>query len=388
MKFKWQIMIALILLIGVYSLLGSRPAVNQKEQTVKPPSYQQMVLASFQGKHSTKDLAPGLVYHHLAWGSPAVQEAHVLAWDVTAKGIDIVPVLAHGSLFGYETISQMAAQINPLGGINGGFFDPFGRPLGPLVADGQVITSGVENTPAFYLTADGIPHIGPIFLDARAKIGDAVVVLDGINRPRAQDKVILFSRDYGMTTREKAAGISLVVAKGALTDIKRNVGGVEIPADGYVLSVYGPRAAALENLPLRTGDRVDLSVFYKSVETGAPLLFAAAGEPQLLRGGKIDAQAIAQSRILAGRSPRTAIALVPPHLVLLVAVDGRNPTASVGMTLTELAEFLRRLGATEAVNLDGGASTTMVLGTKVVNQPSLNMERPTAFGLFLVKAPK
>ena len=55
---------------------------------------------------------------------------------------------------------------------------------------------------------------------------------------------------------------------------------------------------------------------------------------------------------------------------LMITVDGREPGVSVGMTLQELAEYLLNLGAVDAMNLDGGGSTTMVLDGKVVNKPS------------------
>jgi len=51
-------------------------------------------------------------------------------------------------------------------------------------------------------------------------------------------------------------------------------------------------------------------------------------------------------------------------------VDGRQPERSVGMTIAELAALLAELGAVEAINMDGGGSTTMVVRDKVVNSPS------------------
>ena len=54
----------------------------------------------------------------------------------------------------------------------------------------------------------------------------------------------------------------------------------------------------------------------------------------------------------------------------MVTVDGRQPAHSVGMNLPELAQFLLEMGALEAMNLDGGGSTTMFLDGKLVNKPS------------------
>jgi len=54
----------------------------------------------------------------------------------------------------------------------------------------------------------------------------------------------------------------------------------------------------------------------------------------------------------------------------LVTVDGRQPDASAGMTLVELQRLAKRIGLTDALNLDGGGSTTMVIAGNVVNHPS------------------
>jgi exopolysaccharide biosynthesis protein len=55
---------------------------------------------------------------------------------------------------------------------------------------------------------------------------------------------------------------------------------------------------------------------------------------------------------------------------LMITVDGRQPGVSVGMSLYELADYLLSIGAVDAMNLDGGGSTTMFLDGRVVNTPS------------------
>ncbi len=98
-----------------------------------------------------------------------------------------------------------------------------------------------------------------------------------------------------------------------------------------------------------------------------------AGVPQLIKNGNID---ITWATEKAGRSfaetrhPRTAIAKLKDGKFLMITVDGRQPGVSVGMTLQELADYLFSLGAVDAMNLDGGGSTTMFLDGKVVNTPS------------------
>ena len=75
------------------------------------------------------------------------------------------------------------------------------------------------------------------------------------------------------------------------------------------------------------------------------------------------------SRNAEARHARTAIGFSrDSSTLILLAVDGG--TTSVGATLTELATLMRKLGAWQAMNFDGGGSTTMVIGDTVVNRPT------------------
>ena len=88
------------------------------------------------------------------------------------------------------------------------------------------------------------------------------------------------------------------------------------------------------------------------------------GGPRLVRDGEVHITGEAerfQRDVLEGRAPRTALGFTADHKLLLVTVNGRQPGVSVGMTLTELAELMLELGAVNAMNLDGGGSTTMVI---------------------------
>ncbi|MEJ7701355.1 MAG: phosphodiester glycosidase family protein [Pyrinomonadaceae bacterium] len=88
------------------------------------------------------------------------------------------------------------------------------------------------------------------------------------------------------------------------------------------------------------------------------------------------------------RHPRTAVAKLAGDKFLMVTVDGRQPGTSVGMSLQELAEMLLKFGAVDAMNLDGGGSTTMFVGGKVINQPSdKEGERKVSDVIFSFSAP-
>lgn len=78
-------------------------------------------------------------------------------------------------------------------------------------------------------------------------------------------------------------------------------------------------------------------------------------------------------RHAVSRHPRTAIGIRPDNVAILITIDGRHPSQSIGLTLYELAQMLKALGCTDAINLDGGGSTTMwVRNYGVINHPSDN----------------
>lgn len=107
---------------------------------------------------------------------------------------------------------------------------------------------------------------------------------------------------------------------------------------------------------------------------------ALAGAHRLIEEGEVHPSitrnaTAREKRHASRRHPRTAIGLRPDRTGLLITVDGRHPGNAEGMTLVELAEFMQGLGCVEALNLDGGGSTTMWLREEgVVNHPSDNKE--------------
>lgn len=115
------------------------------------------------------------------------------------------------------------------------------------------------------------------------------------------------------------------------------------------------------------------------------------GYPELLDAGARvgDLLVEANPSFAASRHPRTAVAVsVEEPRLYLVVVDGRQGDYSTGMTLPELAELLEALGAEEALNLDGGGSSVLVVHGRAVSRPSDDAgERPVVNALLLVEDP-
>jgi len=128
---------------------------------------------------------------------------------------------------------------------------------------------------------------------------------------------------------------------------------------------------------LRIGSRVELDTKYTALDGSeadwekAEAIVGGAGllllEGRIVTDWKVEqlAQTFAQTR-----HPRTLVGTHADGSIWLVTVDGRQPRLSAGMSLFELRTLVRRLGLTNALNLDGGGSTTMWVGGKTVNSPS------------------
>jgi hypothetical protein len=113
------------------------------------------------------------------------------------------------------------------------------------------------------------------------------------------------------------------------------------------------------------------------------------GGPRILRAGQVSVEREKEGQREGFDSeshPRTAVGFTQDRRYLVLAVvDGRQPGHSRGVSLYELAEILLEFGCTEALNLDGGGSSTMVIRNRVVNSPSDPFgARPVASALLII----
>ncbi len=126
-----------------------------------------------------------------------------------------------------------------------------------------------------------------------------------------------------------------------------------------------------------------------STTAAGPEVDVIGGFPELLDGGRRvgDLGVESNPSFAASRHPRTAVGVDPEGRRLwIVVVDGRQGAYSTGMSLPELAELFEGLGVREALNLDGGGSSVMVVDGRVVSRPSDETgERAVVNALLLVR---
>ena len=160
-----------------------------------------------------------------------------------------------------------------------------------------------------------------------------------------------------------------------VVEARTDGGAVPIPAGGAVLVARGTAARRSGG-----GGRQQLVTF--TVNLGPPtwpdIVAAIGGGPQIVRERRPRSFAQARSSRrsqLGPRAPRSAVGQLRDGRIMLVAVDGRQPGYSVGLTNLELAQALVRLGAVTGMALDSGGSTTMAFDGKLLNRPRTEPER-------------
>ena len=296
---------------------------------------------------------------------------------------------------GTETTSSIARRHGALAAVNAGFFrtaGPYrGEPAGILLVAGKVLSEPYQKRPGLAVTNKG-SRTRLAVVDAEVRV-EAVVSksvrrrVAGVNRPRLGDELILFTPEFDRTTLTGPDGAEAIVDRGRVEAVIDAKGAAAIPLSGWVLSGHGA-AAAWVRARIRPGTRLKLVTDVSlTPEPGFAADFVAGGGPRLVRSGKpAPAGPEAGSPgFVDTRHPRTAVGVRADGRILLVTVDGRQPERSVGMTIAELSALLLELGAVEAVNMDGGGSTTMVAGGRVVNGPSdLTGERPVGDALLVL----
>jgi Phosphodiester glycosidase len=284
-----------------------------------------------------------------------------------------------------ERTSSMCTRVHCLLALNGDFAAVGSdQPIGGFVTGGQLLRSPSPTHHQLSVTEDGTLRAGSLEWSGKLMPTDLQpIVLNGVNTAVAENQVVLYTPAFGASTQTSGPGASLVLRNvepaGALRlnqttmvellSFQADGADRPIPADGAVLAGRGEGADALRRLWGRVQSGAASAKAFLRLETPAGVVESVGGSPILLRDGK-RWFAEADDNFTQGRHPRTIVGWNAAGEVLMVTVDGRDRGRSVGMTLAEATELMSSLGATEAINLDGGGSTTFVAQGVVVNEPS------------------
>jgi hypothetical protein len=305
--------------------------------------------------------------------------------------VRLVSALSNDEVVDAERVEGIAARHQAVAAINGGFFNvKNGEPTGLLKVRGELVSDTSLGRGAVVIISppNGKTELAfdqisaKVTMKFRAEGFNWVVPIDGVDTTRERGKVMLYTPAYHGDTDTAPKGTEWIIRgskKPVVTEIRKDAGRTPIPQDGAVLSFGG-----LE-LPDELGALdVGTSVSFETAWTAANGLSTARLEQAehivngagLLRLNGVTPtnwqthERLVPDTFINQRHPRTLIGVDRAGFIWLVAIDGRQADHSVGMTFADLLRVCDRLDLRDALNLDGGGSTTMVVQGKVVNQPS------------------
>lgn len=360
-----------------------------------------LITISGQDRPAPREIAPGVEHSVIRRGDQTGATGRD-RWQINLLVVDPAKAtirLAQGmdEVAGAETTSSMAARHGAVAAINGGYFRTTGiargEPVGVLSIRGRILSEPVRNRAALVFREEGNgirAAFSRISLEAELVVGRrSAIRIDGFNRPREKDELIVFTPEFHRTTLTGPDGLELEVVGGRVVALHEGRGSLPVPRDGLIISASGSAADKLKTV-VRKGSRIEVRTRQRTdPDAGFEPDFILGGGPRLIAAGRSviaeDASSYAEA-FYTTRHPRTAIGRRADGRLVLVTVDGRQPALSVGMSIAELAALMLELGCTEAMNLDGGGSTTMVAGGRIVNSPSdATGERPVSDALLVVR---
>ncbi len=301
--------------------------------------------------------------------------------DLTEKSVHFSLLTPKGGIDTTATVSDLASsEDEAVAALNADFFSVTGTKalsLGIEIKDGQLLQSPIyPETMATISALDDVLSLSYLDFHIMAVApNQAYQAVRHVNKHTSYyGDILLYTSVFngGYSPAPGGEVVEVVVENGLITEFRRNMPPVKIPKDGCVLVVSeGVNMFFSNNFSVGDPIRFDYSITPDI--SGADT--ALGGGAMLVENGR---PLTDFSHVISGYNPRSALGLDKSgtHLYL-VAVDGRQEQ-SRGMTMSELAALMAKLGCDSAVNLDGGGSTNMVASDvwqkalHTVNSPTEN----------------
>lgn len=365
--------------------------------TLSPPAPTAAAIVSAYASASREPLAPGVQYDQgRLLTSAGSQAVNIVEVDLANPAISLESSLSNGRVTGLERTSSQAQNHSVEGhrvvaAINGDVWAGFSNdmehaPNGLHVESGELVTVGPAARPTFGVGADGRPLLGSplVSVTLTTSLGGQYLI-NRVNQLRRPGEVVLYSPRFGARTSSAASGIDIVIGglalplrtagtwSGVVSAVRASEGGW--PIDPGTLVLTAPTTSALGTLV--PGEPIALAT---TVTPGwESILHAIGGREWILRDGAVS---ISPRPASADEiHPRSSVGLTADGRLILATVDGRRAGWSDGARLPELAELMLSRGAVNALNLDGGGSTSLAIrragasGPVLVNRPSDGTER-------------
>lgn len=362
----------------VIDILKNEKYVDTKEKknkTTKPAN-----VASVEKIDKSKKIQDGISYRYIQDELNGKQfQAHILTVE-NGSNYELRPFSAAGAYNGRGSLLAQTKSLGLVAAVNSSYFDSDGWVVGVTKDRGRLIS--VEDSPhSAFIVNKGVPKIvKDIAYNGYMDLYNGKrLTIKGMNRMRIAEDCVVYNNAFATSTKTNQWGREIKLKNGKVISVSK-LGDMSIEPDTVVVSGHGTNAQMLASV--RPGMRLHINEALGNEEADQAETVVGAG-PLLVENGLVNVRSREENianDIVGGRAPRTAIGVKKNRDVILVVVDGRS-TSSCGMTLEELAAFMVKLGAKEALNFDGGGSSEMVLKGNIVNKPSEGGERLVSMGL-------
>jgi len=340
--------------------------------------------------HHSIQWGPGLRWHQQ--GLSLGPNRFPVTWlevNLTQPNLSLKPIWGGApTLVGTEPLKTMARRWQAAAAINGGFFNRKNRlPLGAMRRDGHWLSGPILNRGAIAWDETGSTHLGRLQLQETliTPTGQRLPI-DYLNSGYVQLGLARYTPAWGWSYTTLTDRETLLRVEGDRLSYQQTSGlagqqAFAIPQDGYLLTWRGaaPTPSILDlDTALDLEQRVTPSTWehYPNILAAGPLLME---NQQIVLNPEVEQF---NSIFARGKASRSAIARTSEGKLLLVTVHQR--VGGRGPTLTELAQLLQKLGATDALNLDGGSSTGLYLGGQLIDRPDHAVARVhNGLGIFI-----
>ncbi|MBF2063395.1 MAG: phosphodiester glycosidase family protein [Calothrix sp. C42_A2020_038] len=330
-------------------------------------------------------LSNAMLPRNIAW-SPSIrwrsswvnlgQESFPVVWlEVNPRNVEIRPILTNpNTLIGTAPLIQTAQNNFAVAGINGGYFNRNNQyPLGAIRRNGQWLSSPILNRGAIAWNNSGQFYVGRLTLEETliTNTNQRLPVLF-VNSGYAQAGIARYTPAWGSTyTPLTNNEIIIVIQKNQIINQysapKAGETPILIPTDGYLIILRGNASANLNFLPIGATVQITSSTITPEFNRYPNIMGAG---PLLLQNSQIVLDAKAEKfsdAFITEKAVRSGICTTANGTVLITSTHNR--AGGAGPTLAEHAQLLQQMGCVNALNLDGGSSTSLYLGGQVIDRP-------------------
>ena len=326
-----------------------------------------------------QNLFSGIVgYRKVEKANPKVV-AHILDFDPS----EFTPKLVLGGncSIGIETVASMVKRSNAIAGFNGGFYKTgldLGSSIGFLLVDKTPVSNGENARGAIGWNKNSKKtQIDQLVTKIQLYIGNANIILSGFNQELKTKGINLYNHFYSRTTLTPPGTKEYLLTPDKKIRYLGDQGNNDIPRGCYVLSIEKSLPALL-NAQLNVNHSISCTVYpqleseYRPVWNNFDYIIQAG--PLLLKNFKecvgINNEKIPSELGKDLQKARTSIGLKNDGRWIVAVIEATATSQTKGLTLKELANFMKTLGCKDAVNLDGGGSSTIVYEGKKYFSPS------------------